>query len=1142
MLRNILTELSRDLSEVDLSLIERSLTASESAGGNIMNERDVKQLALVCQDKSLISPEWGLLSGRLQTIEVRHKVPKTFSEATRCLKPLLLENYVEFVMNSSSALDAMIDPSRDLLFDSFGINTLKKSYLAMLKVDGQSKIVESPQYMYLRVATYLWYPDLPKIEETYRALSLGEYSHASPTLFNAGMKRHQFSSCFLLAVGDSMPALSKSWHDCAIISMNSGGIGCDYSEVRHSEIGQHGYSRGIIPWLKIKNEVLCSVDQAGRRKGSGAMYLCDWHVDIQEFVELRKTTGPDDLRVKDLFLAVCVSDLFMKRVMEGGMWSLFCPNKAKGLVDKWGLDFEMLYLTYEKKGAYSKQVPARDVWKKIISCQTETGMPYMLFKDSVNACSNQRNLGTIRQSNLCVSGDTMVLTNTGHYPIVDLVDQKVTVWNGEEWSEVIVKKTGSHENLVRVELSNGVHIDCTPEHKFYLQKGYWTKKPEEVCAKDLKEGAKLIKWELPETIDWHVGSKEDNFKYPYTHGVFCGDGTTYDNYSKTLKYPKVALYGEKKDLLQYLDYECYSDGSADGTYQVTLPKDLRAKFEVPLDAVAKNRMRWFEGYCDTDGTIARNGTNESLQISSVEKDFLLKVRLLLQTLGVESKVTLSLEERKAMLPDGNGGQKEYNCKPLWRLLVTSNGLYHLVEHGFSPKRLKFEKRIPQRDATHFVTVTSVTEGPQDVDTYCFTEPKRHMGMFNGVLTGQCIEVVEYTSPDEIASCTLASVCLSKCIDKNGKFDFAKLETLTAALVRNLNQVIDRNYYPDDVPQIKYSNMRHRPLGIGVQDLAGTFALLDIPWVINNPAYDPKEPDSKYILNPDASKLNKDIAETMYFAAIQESIKLAKEQGHYETFPGSPASKGMFQFDLWTSRQTARELSSPCEVDLDKLKRIVSKPPRPSRYSSAQWETLRNAMMKYGLRNSLLIAYMPTASSAQILGNAESFEPFNNNFYARTVLSGQYMIVNKHLVRDMRKIGLWNTETVKNIIINRGSIQRLPEPKDGELAARLLFLKRKYLTVFEIPQMAVLQLSIERGPYICQTQSLNCHMSRPTANKLHAWHMMGWKNGLKTGMYYLRQEALSDPINIAGASLSIPEAAKAKKKNVVCTDEICTACQ
>jgi ribonucleoside-diphosphate reductase alpha chain len=929
-----------------------------------------------------------------------------------------------------------------------------------------------------------------------------------------------------------MESITQNWHDSAIISTICGGLGIDYSSLRHSEIGNHGNSKGIIPWIRIENEILLGVDQVGRRKGSGTIFLRDCHMDIFEFTEM-KDEGPRDMRARDLFYAIMVSDLFMKRVKNDESWSLFCPNKAKGLFDKWGVDFELKYSEYESKGLFSKQVKARELWKHILLQQMKNGMPFIGYIDAANRKSNQMNVGMIRNFNLCVSGDTYILTKKGQLPIKDLVNTKISVWNGSEWSKVSIKQTGEHQNLLRVELSNGSHIECTPEHKFYIQKNYHSKHPVEVRAKDLEVGCKLIKWNLPEIVEF---DDPIEFKYPYTHGFLCGDGTAYDNYSKTEKYYKVYLYGENKKLLRYIDQTSWSEDNDKIT--AICPKDIDHKFEIPMYSNVNTRLRWLEGYVDADGTIARNGTNEAIQIGSIHKEFLIKVRLMLQTLGVESKVTLALEERDHTIggPDHNGSTKIYRCERLWRLLITSNGLYHLSTLGFSPKRLQFTSRMPQRGAAQYVTVNSIEEGPQDVDTFCFTEHKRHMGMFNGILTGQCMEIAEVTSEEDISSCVLTTLVVVNCIE-DGKFNFNKLDKLMRQVVRNLYQIIIRNYYPPNVPRIKNTIMRDMPLGIGIQGLADACALLDISWVL---------PDENgiLVLTEKARKLSKDIAETMYYAGMSESMKISKENGKpYASFEGSPLSKGLFQFDLWNLESIYKKYTGVSHPDINNelLEQYKNRYPNESIYTNEQWDTLRSDVMTYGVANSMLIAIPPTASSAHILGNNEGTEPYNNMICARTLLSGQYPQVVKRFVKDMKAIGMWNSETVRNIMSNNGSISQLKgdhlSPASQE---RLAFLKYKYLTIYEIPHKAILQMAIDRGQFTCQTQSTNHHSKEPDFKKLNAALFFAWENGLKTGMYYLRKPSAGNPTNFALNSIVIPEK-KNKNASQVCTDEVCTSC-
>jgi len=783
-----IAHLAQDLSQsLELGLIKDVLESVAS----LSLETAYFELSKSCADKTILHPDWGLLGGRIQIHGLRQQIKTSFTGAVKSYPEIYYKDYVDFVLENETDLEEMLVPERDMMFDTFGYSTLFKSYLLRkYEPTGQNQTpvyLETPQYMYLRIATYLWFPNLKKIKQCYDRLSMGEYSHASPTAYNAGTYRPQLSSCFLMSIDDSMEGLSKSWRDCAIISKNTGGLGCDYGSIRHSNIGYFGKSKGIISWLKIKQEILRSVDQGGRRKGSGTMYIPPWHIDIEEFLDLRKNTGPDEMRARDLFQALWVSDLFMKRVRDDGNWSLFCPKHAPGLSGAWGDEFERLYTQYEAEGKYSRQVKAQEVWKKIVLTQKETGMPFMLYKDACNRKSNQQNLGTIKCSNLCV------------------------------------------------------------------------------------------------------------------------------------------------------------------------------------------------------------------------------------------------------------------------------------------------------------------------------------------------EIVEYTSKKEIASCNLAAVVLPKCVTRepDGKnvFDFEKLATLTKELVENLNQTIDRNYYPQGIPEIPYANLKNRPIGIGVQGLADTFAHLDVAW----------ESDV-------ARRLNKQIFEVMYFSALKQSVELAKLLGPYPSFQGSPSSSGLFQFDLWRQERRGPSLDESLLLpERDRTSEHLY-------FSNEEWSSLRREMIEYGLRNSLLIALMPTASTAQILRNNEAFEPFSQVIYMRSVLSGSFVIVNRHLVADLEAVGMWSTATAQNILRKNGSLSGLVALPDADDAtrSRIKFLKEKYKTAYEISQKTLLQMAIDRGEYVDQSQSFNAWFGPTvTYQQITSFHFYGWENGMKTGMYYLRQPALANPINYALDSVDI---AKTKTCPITTADacDLCSA--
>lgn len=794
----IVKRLAFDLEHINIEHVIKDLESNSK----LSKEDRYFQATILCGDRSIHHPEWSLLAGRIQMHEIRDTIPGSFSEATEDLKSILYEPYYTFVMKHSKRLNAMIVPKRDWKFNLPAVSVLVKSYLAKVKKD-KILVKESPQYMYMRIAVFLWMNSsddeeevLEIIKRKYNEMSEGYYTHASPTLFNSGMKRHQCSSCFLMDVGDNLGSITKTWKDCAFISRCHGGVGIDVSSLRHSEVGIVGQAKGIIPWIKIYNEIMVTIDQGGKRKGSATIYCTDWHLDIYEFIDLKKNTPPDSLRARDLFYGIMISDLFMERVRNDQKWTLFCPNKTLGLEKTWGTEFEIKYRDLERKAQnggieYYRVVKARDLWKKIIDTQMEVGMPFILYKDSINRKNNQSNIGMIRMSNLCT------------------------------------------------------------------------------------------------------------------------------------------------------------------------------------------------------------------------------------------------------------------------------------------------------------------------------------------------EIVEYTDKNNIASCNLASIALDSFVDvENQTYDFEALERITASVIRNLNQVIDRNYYIEEIPEIKHSNSQSRPLGLGVQGLADTFALLDYEWA-----------------DPRARELNIHIFETIYYSALKESMEIAKEVGAYDLFEGSPLSKGLFQFDLWTREMVYKNYMKQTSPFISSTSFPTSKErlPEVARYD---WGALENDIVKYGVRNSLLIALMPTASTSTLLGKNECIEPFTTQLQTRTLLSGQFVFTNKHLVRDLEEINLWTTETVKNLIENGGSIQQLnPSGLLPEIKGRLNFLKRKYRTVYEIPQKLLVQMALDRGRYVDQSQSFNCWMKDPTYTKLTSYHFFCWEGGMKTGMYYLRQQAGGYALNFSKDSVKVDESGiTSGTLQMECTDEICIMCQ
>jgi ribonucleoside-diphosphate reductase alpha chain len=993
------------------------------------------------------NPDYETLATRLTVSNMHKTSPKCFSDCALALysKGLVSQDFIKCV---SQIHDQEIVHENDYTYGFFGIKTLQRGYL----LPG-----ETPQYMLMRVAIGVHGDDLARVKESYHLMSAKYFTHATPTLFNAGTNSPQMSSCFLVAMkDDSVEGIFETLKECAHISKWSGGIGVHCSNIRAAGSvikGTNGKSDGIVPMLRVFNNTARYINQGGgKRKGSFAFYLEPWHADVMEFLDLRLNQGDEEARCRDLFTALWIPDLFMKSVEKDQDWHLMCPNECPGLTDVYGREFDELYSKYVLQGKFRKVLKARKIWDSILRSQIETGTPYMCYKDSVNEKSNQKNIGVVKSSNLCVAPETKILTKSGYSRISALSGHNVDVWNGEEWSNVTVNKTSDSSHLIRVNMSDGTFLECTDYHKFHLQMGYGNKTEIREAAA-LVPGDKLIKWSPPivnldrDAPDWD----------PYTHGFFCGDGTYHSTYSGSKTLPGVSLYGEKKKLIEYLDVRTTS-GSEDsqGRINMMLQYNLPEKFKVPLYENATTRLQWFAGLCDADGHTQGcpgNPTQKSISVASIHLSFLRKIQLMLQTLGTSSVIGLLHEAGESELPDGKGGKKMFDTQACWRLVVSALGVETLIRAGFKTHRLDLSDFTPvTRDVRQYVRVVSIEDSNRWDATYCFNEPKRHMGVFNGIITGNCTEIVEVSTPDETAVCNLASLSLPAFVE-DGEFNFEKLTKVTRVVTRNLNRVIDRNYYPTEAA--RKSNMRHRPIAIGVQGLADVYMMLGL-------SFD----------EPQARQLNKDIFENIYFGALQESCELAKEEGPYETFRGSPAHDGKLQFDLWG-------------------------------LETHGFDNLKQEIIKWGLRNSLLVAPMPTASTAQILGNNEAFEPYTTNLYLRRTLAGEFVMINKHLVRDLQKLGIWGKGVKDQIIAANGSVQDLPG-----LPARL---KEIYRTAWEIPQKSIIDMAADRGAFIDQSQSLNIFMESPSMAKLSSMHMYGWKKGLKTGMYYLRTRSKAQPI-------------------------------
>ena len=1012
--------------------------------------------------------DYGTLAARIAVSNHHRNTSDKFTEVVHELanqtmdktgEPLsnVSQELVELCETHGDKINAKIDYDRDYLFDYFGFKTLEKMQYLLRNTKG--KTLERPQHLIMRVSLALWGSvDLDRAFETYDLLSQKFFIHATPTNFNAGTPRQQLSSCFLQAMkADSIVGIYDTLKDCALISKHAGGIGLHIHDIRAKGSlirGTNGTSNGIVPMLRNFNDTARYVDQGGgKRNGSFAIYLEPWHADVEDFLKLKLNTGSEEERCRDLFYALWIPDLFMERVEQNKPWTLFCPSEAPGLADVYGDEFRALYEKYEQEGRGRKQVDAQKLWFKVLDSQIETGTPYLLYKDAANQKSNQKNLGTIKSSNLCVAPETYVLTDKGQIQISEMAGQEVNVWNGEKWSKTTVLKTGEQQKLITVYLSNGAQITCTPYHKFIVRSGYTDKSSikdaTRIEAWELKEGMKLAK----HSLDIVQGNNND-MKYPYTHGFFCGDGTYHHN-SNGYVSKGLSLYGDKKNLIQHLQIRSSSyKEDAQGKINTMLPDDLSEKYDVPINSSLQCRLQWLAGLLDSDGTVARNGTNEALQVASIHVEFLDRVRLMLQTMGINSKVTFSQPARVTLMPDGKGGRKEYNCKELHRLLISSSSVHQLKELGLVCHRLQIVGDKPQRNAEQFVTVLSVQDNGRVDDTYCFNEPENHAGVFNGILTGNCTEIIEYSSPDETAVCNLASIALPTYVEQK-QFNYNMLRKVVKVAIKNLNRVIDINFYP--TPETKRSNMRHRPVGLGVQGLADVFALMRVPWESEK-----------------AAELNQRIFEHIYFAAVESSCECAQQDGPYETIAGSPMSQGIFQYDMWNT--------TPLTLDDGTL----------------DWEDLKARVKAHGVRNSLLMAPMPTASTSQILGFNECIEPFTSNIYTRRTLAGEFIVINKHLMRDLEKLGIWSEMMKQQIIARNGSVQGIDQVPES--------IQKLYKTSWEIKQKTLIDLAVGRGAFICQSQSLNLFVADPNYAKLTSMHFYAWKQGLKTGLYYLRTRA------------------------------------
>jgi len=1016
---------------------------------NIQTTKIDELTAEQCASMSSIHPDYTKLASAIVVSNLHKNTSNCYYETTKKLYDyrdsnnnsfrLIKTSIMEIIEAHKDSINAMIDYERDYFFDYFGFKTLERAYLMRCN----KVIVERPQHLIMRVAITIHGSNMEKVKETYDLMSQKYFIHATPTLFNAGTPRPQLSSCYLLGMeDDSIEGIFNTLKECAQISKWAGGIGLHAHNIRANGSyirGTNGTSNGLIPMLGVFNKTARYVDQGGKRNGSFAIYIEPHHADVEDFLDLKKNHGDEESKCRDLFYALWISDLFMERVIGNKTWSLFCPDKCPGLSDCHSDAYRELYLKYENEGKFNKQINARDLWIKILDSQVETGTPYILYKDAANNKSNQKNLGTIKSSNLCVAPETLVLTRKGHLRIDNLENQEVEVWNGESFSKTTIYQTSASSELLEVHTSDGCVLNCTKYHKFYIKDEHLNT-TKIVEAQDLKNGMIISESSFP-------------------------------------------IISNSNVLL-----DAYNIGFNSG-----------GQF-VPINYSLESKILWFSGYVDNVGINSLN----KIVVNNKSKEFMMNIKYMLQTCGLNVSVSYT------------DHYTNFFCLNYSQVQI----LNKLGLNSEKCKLLVHETTIAIEDTN--IYIMNVVDNKRIDKTYCFNEELKHAGIFNGLITSQCTEIIEYSDSKETAVCNLASLGLAMFVKEDKTYDYDKLYEVTQVVTNNLNNVIDINYYP--TPKTRRSNFKHRPIGIGVQGLADVFFKMDLPFI-----------------SDEAKEINIKIFETIYYASLEKSMLLAKERfktmkflkeqydlnnwtfisdedecreydiynvtdasilasisndkvienalktvnpikaeienldlqylGAYSSFKGSPASFGQLQFDLWNVT------------------------PTPGRYD---WATLKENIMTYGIRNSLLVAPMPTASTSQILGNNECFEPITSNIYSRKTLAGDFVLVNKYLVEELLKLGLWNEELKNSIIANKGSVSHIQNLSPH--------LKEKYKIVWEMPMKEIINMSRDRGAFICQSQSLNLWIEDPDSKILTNMHFYSWKAGLKTGIYYLRRKS------------------------------------
>jgi ribonucleoside-diphosphate reductase alpha chain len=1118
--------------------------------------------ANICISMSVNNYYYGILASRIVIDNHQKNTETCLLRVTKILynnidilgehAPLVCNEYYEFVKKNYEELNKMIDFSRDFNFSFFGFKTLENSYLYKIHYKNgdseTSKLIERPQHLWMRVAIQLHMDNsMEKIRETYNYLSLGYFTHATPTLYHSGSRYPQLASCFLLGSNDSIEGIYKNISDCAKISKWAGGIGIHISMIRSKRRRirkTNGLGSGLVPMLKVYNDTALYVNQSGKRFGSFAVYLEPHHPDIIDFINARNKKMPEKLKAEDLFYGLWVSDHFMDCVENDREWYLLDPDECPRLNEVYGDEYLELYNKYVSQGKYVKKIQAREIWDVIFTSQIETGMPYMCYKDAVNRKNNQKNIGTIKSSNLCVSGDTLILTKNGYHPIYSLENKKIKVWNGKKFSETIIRKTGENVQMNKVSFNNGLNLKCTDYHRFYVkgnEGGYDIKKTEDLCKGDV-----IIDYSFPIIENGEV------IKHPYVRGAFitshgyflidCKNDTSYaSRHSKEKNDVKrIKVEYAKTTLAERLEEFGYPSDKKINIKIFTLPEDIDNK--IPINGVLCDKLEWLAGFLDASDVYEHNGEHDEKYILIDPGNYIFnkQILLLFSTLGI-----IAFVKKNYIIIE----MSKY--KMLKTIGLKHNGTFLKT----SPRRIVNKSDL-------LISVSSIQKNYLVGDTYCFNEPEEHKGIFNGILTGNCTEIMEYSDENEHAVCNLSSIAVNKFIipqpdipamsghiriygirnceycllatsllkqynveydyivfeteeekadfkEKNGtktwpqiyllgtriggysdlkecilpRVDYDLLAKIAGIITENLNSIIDKNFYP--TPETEKSNKKHRPIGIGIQGLADLFAILEVPFESEK-----------------AKEINRNIFESIYYGALCSSVELAKKYGPYETFQGSPASKGILQYDMWEEERLGKIINSEGNSKGKRKFDEMEHPKEKEKISNEilgpriwDFDTLKKDIIQYGLRNSLLIAPMPTASTSQILGNMEAFEPFTSNIFRRTTIAGDFPVVNQHLVKRLNFLGLYTSDIIMKIVKDDGSIQNITEiPRE---------IRNVYKTVWEIPQKVLIDLAADRGIFIDQSQSLNIYLQDPVYSKWGSMHFYGWKKGLKTGSYYIR---------------------------------------